>query len=146
MATIAYYALLSREPLDVGFAEIRASAKWVDGPVNMLASADLLRVTRGDSGELSLRMIDCIREDIAADYVAAVLFCFDLDNVESAALAWEMILSVLSEECSFDVWNAAYPAQTIAKYAELRPLTILGALGYVMRPAEFDRLATRLPE
>jgi hypothetical protein len=142
-----YYALLSRDPLESGFDDIRTAARWIDGPPALLQSTGLLSIRRDDGGALSVRKIDLSQDDTSGQYAAALLFRFDLESLESAALIWEVLVAVvLVEGYRYDVWNAAYPARTIAKCAELRPLTLLDIHGYVMRPSEFDCLAERVPE
>jgi hypothetical protein len=141
-----YYALLSRGSREVGFNAVRAAAAWIDGPPALLESTDALSIRRSDGGELMMRKMDIEPRDSVARYTGALLFRFDLDHPESAALAWEVLIAVVQEGCSYDVWNAAYPAQKIAKCAELRPLTLSDAHGYVMRPSEFARLAERIAE
>lgn len=146
MVVGVYYALLSQEPLENGFDDIRAASTWVDGATASIESIDSLNIGRGDGGSLVLQTIDLRQSHPSAGYATALLLRFDLEHLQSAALSWEVLLAVLSEGYRYDVWNAAYPARTIAKCGELRPLKLLDTHGYVMRPPEFDCLAERVPK
>ena len=142
MAAGIHYALLSPQPLDAGFGRVRTSIQWVDGPLTLLESADSLSIRRAGAGDVLMRKID-LPEEFPERYHGALLLRFDLMSPESGALAWDILIALLLDDHSFDVWNGAYPARTIAKYAALRPLTLLAQDGYLMRSSEFEHLTER---
>lgn len=93
MVVRVHYALLSRNRLS-GFHDIRAAVTWISGPTALLESTDSLSIRRGDGGDIMLRAIDLRQGDTSAQYAAALLLRFDLEKLESAALAWEVLLAV----------------------------------------------------